>query len=315
MQATHLQLWNSKVTAAACTILRGPSRCTLWCRLASGWRSTSSMIVRRTLVMASTTRVLAHPSLDQELFFQKLFFCKFFWTICPAMVTYGDRDFVESLSNFRKFRRVTLKDTCFFAVGGHVSLCCHVSPGISTNICIWNMFGQLSCIRRLRQRALWPLVKMAVAIPSHGHKHDPAISCLLRIFCIVPHGVIPLGILAQNISAHLSSPSEDRKILKGQYPSEVRCSAILNPGIDYAMFDRLGAGRCNWVAAPILLLACADGGPPRKLERCRLKDQAWEGIKTSREHPEACSTTTLGSDRMTECLLMGSDSFGHVTNK
>lgn len=35
------------------------------------------------------------------------------------------------------------------------------------------------------------------------------------IFCIVPHGVIPLG-------------------------------------IDYAMFDKLGAGRCNWVAAPVL---------------------------------------------------------------
>lgn len=35
------------------------------------------------------------------------------------------------------------------------------------------------------------------------------------IFCIVPHGVIPLG-------------------------------------IDYAIFDKLGAGRCNWVAAPVL---------------------------------------------------------------
>lgn len=25
-------------------------------------------------------------------------------------------------------------------------------------------------------------------------------------------------------------------------------------GIDYAMFDKLGAGRCNWVAAPVLFL-------------------------------------------------------------
>ncbi len=43
-------------------------------------------------------------------------------------------------------------------------------------------------------------------------------------------------------------------------------------GIDYAMFDKLGAGRCNWVAAPILSL---DNAGIRWLSCCTTRPLFW----------------------------------------
>eukprot|EP00434_Breviolum_minutum_P019144 symbB.v1.2.016873.t3/scaffold1300.1/size126151/10 len=68
----------------------------------------------------------------------------------------------------------------------------------------------------LHLKYVWP-VELHPNPPADATNPSPASTAPKGplIFCIVPHGVIPLG-------------------------------------IDYAMFDKLGAGRCNWVAAPIL---------------------------------------------------------------
>ena len=108
-----------------------------------------------------------------------------------------------------------------------------------------------------------------IRVPRFGNSREH--SSLLRIFCIVPHGVIPLGIWARNLLRRIHIFSLKSPLLRSilihfeikkwwKHWNNKLCveASHLWPvhlrGIDYAMFDKLGAGRCNWVAAPILSL-------------------------------------------------------------
>ena len=109
-----------------------------------------------------------------------------------------------------------------------------------------------------------------IRVPRFGNSREHW--SLLRIFCIVPHGVIPLGIWARNLlpRIHIFNPKsplprlilihfEIEKWWTNWNSSKLCVEAnhlwpVHLRGIDYAMFDKLGAGRCNWVAAPILSL-------------------------------------------------------------
>ena len=109
-----------------------------------------------------------------------------------------------------------------------------------------------------------------IRVPRFGNSREHW--SLLRIFCIVPHGVIPLGIWARNLlpRIHIFNPKspllrlilihfEIKKWWTNWNSSKLCVEAnhlwpVHLRGIDYAMFDKLGAGRCNWVAAPILSL-------------------------------------------------------------